>query len=152
MLSFTAVALASVAWLVRNLHYHVDLPRTRLGFEWFWWLTHASMSWVMLLTFLALPAIWWLLKLTPPRPQAEVFPPLKILATVLKHEETPARSPWWLTLLRMVMATLLILALAEPVLNPRIGTIASGGPLVLVMDNGWASGTDWPLMDWASKS
>ncbi|MBB4955246.1 hypothetical protein H4S14_003282 [Agrobacterium vitis] len=91
----------------------------------------------------ALPAIWWLLKLTPPRPQTEVFPPLKILATVLKHEETPARSPWWLTLLRMVMATLVILALAEPVLNPRIGSIASGGPLVLVMDNGWASGTHW---------
>ncbi|TWD54352.1 putative membrane protein (TIGR02226 family) [Agrobacterium vitis] len=90
-----------------------------------------------------LPAIWWLLKLTPPRPQAEVFPPLKILATVLKREETPARSPWWLTLLRMLMATLVIFALAEPVLNPRVGTIAGGGPLVLVMDNGWASGTDW---------
>ncbi|HBF30725.1 DUF4159 domain-containing protein [Rhizobium sp.] len=90
-----------------------------------------------------LPAIWWLLKLTPPRPQAEVFPPLKILATVLKREETPARSPWWLTLLRMIMATLVILALADPVLNPRSGTVAGGGPLVLMIDNGWASAPDW---------
>ncbi len=41
---------------------------------------------------LALPLIWWLLKLTPPRPKAEVFPPLKILAGVLKREETPSKS------------------------------------------------------------
>lgn len=50
--AYLLFALASVAWLVRNLHYHLDLPRTRLALEWFWWLTHASMSWVMLLTFL----------------------------------------------------------------------------------------------------
>lgn len=50
--AYLLFALASVAWLVRNLHYHIDLPSTRLGLEWFWWATHASMSWVMLLTFL----------------------------------------------------------------------------------------------------
>ena len=50
--AYLLFAMAAVAWLVRNLHYHIDLPRTRLGFEWFWWLTHASMSWVMALTFL----------------------------------------------------------------------------------------------------
>ncbi len=50
--AYLLFALSSLAWLLRNLHYHVDLPRTRLGLEWFWWVTHASMSWVMLLTFL----------------------------------------------------------------------------------------------------
>lgn len=50
--AYLLFALASVAWLVRNLHYHLDLPRTRAALEWFWWATHASMSWVMLLTFL----------------------------------------------------------------------------------------------------
>lgn len=50
--AYLLFALASVAWLVRNLHYHLDLPRTREALEWFWWITHASMSWVMLLTFL----------------------------------------------------------------------------------------------------
>lgn len=50
--AYLLFALASVAWLVRNLHYHLNLPRTPLGLEWFWWMTHASMSWVMLLTFL----------------------------------------------------------------------------------------------------
>ena len=72
----------------------------------------------------ALPVIWWLLRLTPPRPKAEVFPPLKILATVLKREETPSKSPWWLTLLRMALAAAVILALADPVVNPRNSGIA----------------------------
>lgn len=92
---------------------------------------------------LALPLIWWLLRLTPPRPRSEVFPPLRILAGVLKREETPAKSPWWLTLLRMMLAAALILAIADPVLNPRTGSLATGGPLVLVMDNGWATSIDW---------
>ncbi|KRB50823.1 RNA-binding protein [Rhizobium sp. Root708] len=92
---------------------------------------------------IALPIIWWLLRLTPPRPQSEVFPPLKILATVLKREETPAQSPWWLTLLRMLMAAAVILAIADPVFNPRTSSLASGGPLVLFVDNGWATSPDW---------
>ena len=92
---------------------------------------------------LALPLIWWLLKLTPPRPKAEVFPPLKILAGVLKREETPSKSPWWLTLLRMLMAAIVIFALAEPVLNPRNATLSDNGPLLLVIDNGWATVSDW---------
>ncbi|MBB3315801.1 hypothetical protein FHT77_001666 [Rhizobium sp. BK181] len=91
----------------------------------------------------ALPIIWWLLRLTPPRPKTEVFPPLKILATVLKREETPAQSPWWLTLLRMLLATAVILAIADPIFNPRANSIASGGPLVLFVDNGWATSPDW---------
>ncbi|CVI54462.1 DUF4159 domain-containing protein [Agrobacterium leguminum] len=97
----------------------------------------------ILFGLLALPAIWWLLRLTPPRPKAEVFPPLKILATVLKREETPSKSPWWLTLLRMALAAAVILALADPVVNPRNNSIAGSGPLVLVVDNSWASAPDW---------
>ena len=50
--AYLLFALSSVAWLVRNLHYHIDMPRTPLGLEWFWWATHASLSWVMLLTIL----------------------------------------------------------------------------------------------------
>ncbi|WP_223568047.1 DUF4159 domain-containing protein [Agrobacterium tumefaciens] len=97
----------------------------------------------ILFGLLALPAIWWLLRLTPPRPKAEVFPPLKILATVLKREETPSKSPWWLTLLRMALAAAVIFALADPVVNPRNSSIAGSGPLVLVVDNSWASAPDW---------
>jgi N-terminal double-transmembrane domain len=97
----------------------------------------------VLIALAALPLIWWLLKLTPPRPRTEVFPPLKILASVLKREETPSKSPWWLTLLRMVMAALVILALADPVLNPRSDALSGDGPLMLVIDNSWSTTTDW---------
>ena len=92
---------------------------------------------------IALPVIWWLLRLTPPRPQTEIFPPLKILARVLRKEETPHQSPWWLTLLRLLMAALVVLALAEPVWNPRERVPASGSALALVIDNGWASAPGW---------
>lgn len=50
--AYLLFALSSVAWLIRNLHYHVDMPRTPLELDWFWWITHASLSWVMLLTIL----------------------------------------------------------------------------------------------------
>jgi hypothetical protein len=94
---------------------------------------------------LALPVIWWLLRLTPPRPQQEVFPPLRILARVMRKEETPHQSPWWLTLLRLLMAALIVLALAEPVWNPRERLPTGGSALALVVDNGWASAPDWEL-------
>jgi len=94
---------------------------------------------------IALPVIWWLLRLTPPKPQSETFPPLKTLARVLRREETPHRSPWWLTLLRLLMAAFVILALAEPVFNPRERLQAPDGPLALLVDNGWASAGDWDL-------
>ncbi|AJY45972.1 DUF4159 domain-containing protein [Martelella endophytica] len=98
--------------------------------------------WV-LAALVALPAIWWLLKLTPPRPKREVFPPLAILLRLARRDETPARSPWWLTLLRMTLAALVILAIANPVLNPERTTISTDGPLALLIDNGWASAEDW---------
>ncbi|WP_029618681.1 DUF4159 domain-containing protein [Pseudorhizobium marinum] len=97
----------------------------------------------ILIGLLALPVIWWLLRLTPPRPKSEVFPPLRILASVLKREETPANSPWWLTLLRMALAAAIILAIANPVINPRANSLNGSGPLVLLVDNSWATAPDW---------
>ncbi|MEZ5780549.1 MAG: DUF4159 domain-containing protein [Rhizobiaceae bacterium] len=107
------------------------------------WLPLSFGAPMMLVGLLALPVIWWLLRLTPPRPQREIFPPLRILSRVLKNEETPHQSPWWLTLLRLLMAALIVLALADPVFNPREKLSTGGGPLALVIDNGWASAIDW---------
>ncbi|TPK77826.1 DUF4159 domain-containing protein [Mesorhizobium sp. B2-4-18] len=107
------------------------------------WLPLSFGAPMVLWGLLALPVIWWLLRLTPPKPQTEVFPPLKILARVLKREETPQRSPWWLTLLRLLMAALVVAALAEPVFNPREKLPAEGAALALVIDNDWASAADW---------
>lgn len=108
------------------------------------WLPLSFGAPMVLWGLLALPVIWWLLRLTPPKPQTEVFPPLKILARVLRREETPQQSPWWLTLLRLLMAALVVVALAEPVFNPREKLPAEGSALALVIDNDWASASDWP--------
>lgn len=112
------------------------------------WLPLSFGAPMVLWGLLALPVIWWLLKLTPPRPQTEVFPPLKILARVLRREETPQNSPWWLTLLRLMLAALVIAALAEPVFNPREALPSQGSALALVIDNGWAASptgaSAWP--------
>ena len=94
---------------------------------------------LILVALIALPAIWWLLRLTPPRPEREVFPPLRILLALGKREETPATTPWWLLLLRLVMAALVIIALAGPLLNPNAPSLSAGGPVAVVFDNGWAS-------------
>ncbi|MDD9910896.1 MAG: DUF4159 domain-containing protein [Ahrensia sp.] len=97
----------------------------------------------VLIGLLALPVIWWLLRLTPPRAKQEVFPPTRLLMELPKKEETPAHSPWWLTLLRLAMAALIILALSEPVWNAQDKTLSGDGPVLIVVENGWESGADW---------
>jgi hypothetical protein len=96
-----------------------------------------------ILTALAvLPILWWLLRITPPAPQILAFPPLRFLLALQPQEETPARTPLWLILLRMLIAALIILALAHPLWNPG-ERLHGSGPLVLVVDDGWAAGPGW---------
>ena len=104
----------------------------------------AFLSPLLLAGLLALPLIWWLLRAVPPRPQRIAFPPTRILVGIENRERTPAKTPWWLTLIRMAAAALVILALAEPVLNPnRESALAGSGPVVLVIDNGWPAAAQW---------
>ncbi len=91
----------------------------------------------------ALPLLWWLLRVTPPAPRSEAFPAIRLLLGLNATEETPARTPWWLLALRLSAATLVIVALARPVINAGAG-FAGHGPMLLVIDNGWASAADWP--------
>lgn len=97
----------------------------------------------LLAGLLVLPVIWWLLRVTPPRPVLEIFPPLKILAQLKQKEETPNKSPWWMTLLRLLLAAFIILALSEPVWNPRLETMSGKEPVAIVLDNGWSSNEEW---------
>jgi hypothetical protein len=96
----------------------------------------------LLYALIGLPIIYWLLRVTPPAPKRIVFPPLRLLFGLKSSEETPARTPWWLLLLRLIAAALAILALSEPLYDPT--PVAQGsGPLVLVVDNGWTSAAEW---------
>ena len=71
------------------------------------------------------------------------FPPTRLLKGLEDSEQTSAHSPWWLTALRMLLATLLIGALAGPVLHPDRDALPGSGPVLIVVDNGWASATQW---------
>jgi hypothetical protein len=97
----------------------------------------------ILVALAALPALYFLLRLIPPRPRLVDFPPLRLLLEIVPKEETAARTPWWLVMLRLGLAALVILALAAPILNPAPPAPAGGGPLVLLVDDGWPAAADW---------
>ena len=97
---------------------------------------------LILAALLALPVLWWLLRVTPPLPRRTLFPPLRLLRGLEDEEQAPAATPWWLLLLRLLAAALLIVALADPLLG-RSPKLAAAGPLVLVVDNGWTAAKGW---------
>ena len=76
---------------------------------------------------LSLPVLWWLLRLIPPQPRRIDFPPTRLLFDIAPREETPQRTPWWLTLLRLTLAALVIIAAAGPLWNPPVATSSRQG-------------------------
>src|SRR5258707_8097272 len=99
----------------------------------------------LLLGLLSLPVLWWLLRVMPPRPRRLEFPPTRLLFDIKPKEETPSRTPWWLTLLRLTAAALVILAAAGPIWNPQTGTGGSKAPLVILLDDGWSAASSWDI-------
>ncbi len=96
----------------------------------------------LLLALAGLPVLWLLLRLTPPAPRKVAFPAVRLLFGLKVPEETPARTPWWLLLLRLLIAALIILGLAQPLLNPS-ARLAGSGPVILAIDDGWSSARFW---------
>jgi len=100
---------------------------------------------LVLLGLISLPVLWWLLRLVPPRPRLQKLGPEKLLLDILPKEETPARTPWWLTLLRLTLAAILIVAAAGPLWNPPLATSQASAPLALLIDDGWAAAGTWDI-------
>jgi hypothetical protein len=99
---------------------------------------------LVLFALIGLPVLWWLLRLVPPRPRRVAFPPTRLLFDIAPKEETPSRTPWWLTLLRLLLAALIIFAAAGPLWNPPIATSAARLPMALLIDDGWSAAATWP--------
>ena len=98
-----------------------------------------------LIALITLPILWRLLRATPPPPKRAIFPPLRLLKDAPDDAETPHHAPWWLILFRLLMAAIIIIALARPIWQPD--TTESGPrPLLIVMDDGWASAPAWTAM------
>ncbi|MEQ1717597.1 MAG: BatA domain-containing protein, partial [Hyphomicrobium sp.] len=100
----------------------------------------------LLAALATLPIIYWLLRAVPPSPATVEFPPTRILVGLENEEKTADKTPWWLTLLRLLAAAFVIFALADPVLNPaKEASLKGAGPVVIVVDNGWGAASRWTI-------
>jgi hypothetical protein len=107
------------------------------------WLPLGFAQPLVLLALLSLPVLWWLLRLIPPQPRRIDFPPTRLLFDISPKEETPRRTPWWLTLLRLTLAALVMIAAAGPLWNPPVATSTAKGPLALLIDDGFPAAATW---------
>ncbi|MCK0209367.1 DUF4159 domain-containing protein [Starkeya koreensis] len=98
---------------------------------------------LLLAALAGLPLLWFLLRLVPPRPRKVSFAPTRLLLDIPPKEETPARTPWWLTALRLLLAAVIIIAAAGPIWNPPVAGPAASGPVVLLIDSGWPAAASW---------
>ncbi len=100
---------------------------------------------VALAGLLLLPVIWWLLRFTPPKPQSIKFPPLRLLLELVSKHEQPDKTPWWLMLLRLAIAALVILGVSHPLYAPGQTAAGNSAPLLIIVDDTWAAAKDWSL-------
>ncbi|WP_412058170.1 DUF4159 domain-containing protein [Bartonella sp. DGB2] len=92
-----------------------------------------------------LPPLAWLLRSRLKKPQREPFPPFALLQKLTKKPTKASRhSPFWLLILRLLMLALMIVGLAEPLWRPQMATAPDNAPLVLLLDNGYAT-AHWQL-------
>ena len=97
--------------------------------------------WV-LVALAVVPLLWWLLKVVPPAPRLVKFPAIRLLFGLETDRRAAESTPPWLIALRIVLATLLILAISHPLVNPSHQSLARGDVLI-VIDDGWAAARDW---------
>ena len=90
-----------------------------------------------------LPALYLLLRLTPPAPRRLRLPSLKLLGARDAPPPPASRPPLWLLLLRLGAVVLLLLGLAGPTWRPAASD-AVPPRLMLIVDNGWVAGAAWP--------
>lgn len=96
----------------------------------------------LLLAGLGLPALWWLLRTQQPPPQMMPSSLTRLIAKVQPREETPDQTPLWQLYLRTTAAAMFITGMAQPLIDPQ-EPLAGNGPLLLVVDNGWAAAPQW---------
>ena len=98
---------------------------------------------LVLTALAALPVIWLILRVTPPRPRRIDFPPLRILADLLPKRETPARTPWWLLALRLLHRRAPHPCRRRAGLEPAAERRTAAGRSSSILDNGFPAAHDW---------
>ncbi|MFC3568287.1 BatA domain-containing protein [Paracoccus simplex] len=97
----------------------------------------------LLAALAALPVLWLILRAMPPSPKLVRFPGTRLLLGLKDPHPVARHTPWWLLLLRVLAIAALILGFAGPVWKPSPDQ-GGQGPLLIVMDAGWAAAPDWP--------
>ncbi|MGQ0565898.1 MAG: DUF4159 domain-containing protein [Gemmobacter sp.] len=98
---------------------------------------------LLLVGLVGLPVLWLILRAVPPAPIRRRFPGVALLLGLRDDDTETDKTPWWLLLLRMAAIGAAILAFAGPVLNPDRRE-AGTGPVLILIDGGWADARDWP--------
>ena len=99
---------------------------------------------LVLIALAGLPALYYLLRVTPPPPKRIPLPTIPLVRDLVTPERQPSRTPWWLLALRLTLAACAILAVAGPLWNPPpVESGAGRGPLVVFIDTSWAAAPDW---------
>ncbi|MEM9059389.1 MAG: DUF4159 domain-containing protein [Pseudomonadota bacterium] len=91
---------------------------------------------------IALPVIWFLLRAIPPSPRTQIFAGVRLLLGLEDEDRQSDKTPWWLLLLRCAAIAAALIGFAQPVLNLE-QRLSGTGPVLVVMDQGWASAPDW---------
>ena len=97
----------------------------------------------LLLALIALPILWLLLRAIPPAPIRRRFPGVALMLGLKDEDRQADKTPWWLLLLRALAVAAAIIGFAGPILNPD-NKAPGTGPLLIVLDGGWADARDWP--------
>lgn len=97
----------------------------------------------LLVALAALPVLWVILRAMPPMPRVIVFPGVSLLRGLIDRDPVARRTPWWLLLLRLAAVAAVILGFAGPVWKPDPAAAGRNGPLLVVIDAGWAAAPGW---------
>lgn len=97
---------------------------------------------LLLWVLLALPVLWILLRSVPPAPTVQRFPAIGLLLGLEDEDTTPAKTPWWLLMLRMLALSALIIGLAGPSIDPE-AQVGRSDRLAVLVDASWASSQSW---------
>jgi hypothetical protein len=91
---------------------------------------------------LALPLVYFLLRVIPPAAKRVILPTTRFLHNLEQKNPPTQQTPWWIVLLRLLLLALLIIGLAHPVLHPA-EKLEGSGDIILIVDNGWAASQTW---------
>ncbi len=96
---------------------------------------------------LALPLLWWLLRLIPPEAIRRRFPSLRLLRNLPPLRAQTSYTPFWLLILRSVILLCLTAGFAEPVWRTgEIDAPPPDQPIIILIDNCWAAAPNFSAM------